>query len=356
MTSQGASEVRWFDAHLDLACLALNKREMQASLSRIRDDALLRGPWPPPAVTLPSLREGGVRWALATIFTERDGTGPEGYRGDDVVAARNAGEAQVETYKHWAALGLVGIAHGGDFEGALPAADPGLRVAILIEGADPLATPDDLAWWRDQGVVAVGLTWARGSRYASGNATQPADDRGVTAIGRAMIDAIDALRLMHDLSHLSLRAMEDVLERARGPVMASHSNCRALVGGDGAPNAARHLHDDTIREIGRRGGVIGLNLCRNFIRGGLQGADRPSVGEAIDHVERICDLTGSRAHVGLGSDMDGGFSALDMPAGIDSPSDLRKLRDALARRGWSEADVAGFERENWLRLWRRGRG
>ncbi len=345
--------MQFFDAHLDLACLALNKREMTAPLGRIHQDSLLAGPWPPAGVTLPSLRDGGVRWALATIFTEANGDGPEGYGRDDVVAARNAGEAQLETYKHWAQQGLIGIAQHSDFDDALLADDEGLSIGILIEGADPITTPNDLAWWCEQGVVAVGLTWAVGTRYASGNATSAEDDVGLTPIGCEMVDAIDSLKVVHDLSHLSLRAVDDVLERAQGYVMASHSNCRALVGGEDGEGAPRHLRDETIKEIAHRGGVIGLNLARNFIRAGLQGAERPSVREAIDHVERICELTGSRKHVGLGSDMDGGFSALDMPEGIECPSDLVKLCDELAQRGWSVEDVQGFAAGNWRSFWKK---
>ncbi|MCA9293022.1 MAG: membrane dipeptidase [Phycisphaerales bacterium] len=351
MSESASNDMRWFDAHLDLACLALNKRDMQLPLAQIKGDPLLQGPWPPPAVTLPSLRDGGVRCALATIFTEADGDGPEGYGRDDVNGARNAGLAQLETYKHWADLDLIGIAHRGRFDRALPPDHPGLRTGILIECADPIATPDDLAWWRDQGVVAVGLAWSRGSRYASGNGASRDDDRGLMPMGVAMVDAIDSLRMVHDLSHLSLRAMDDVLARAKGPVMASHSNCRALLGGDANPHAPRHLDDATIKEVGKRDGVIGLNLARNFIRHGLQGDERPNVAEAIDHVERICELTGSRRHVGLGSDMDGGFSANDMPAAIDAPSDLIALSDELRRRGWDDDEVRGFECGNWLRFW-----
>ena len=73
--------------------------------------------------------------------------------------------------------------------------------------------------------------------------------------------AMDALGVVHDLSHLSDVSMDQLLELTDRPVIASHSNCRALLPGDDM----RHLRDESIREIARRGGVIGLNLCRNFI-------------------------------------------------------------------------------------------
>lgn len=367
---------RWFDAHLDLAYLAVNGRDMLAPLS---PDA---GPHPPAAVTLPELDAAGVRFALATIFTERGGSGPEGYAPDDAERAHRAGRAQLEVYLTWRDRGVIAIdlpwilqrdPGVGEVRGGMGVAEsvpesidrrvarlerapehrpaPPIHVGILVEGADPIRTPDELEWWVDRGVAAVGLTWARGSRYASGNAEPSATSGvGLTAPGRALAARIDELGLVHDASHLSDRALDDLLTVTRGRVIASHSNCRAIMG----DNNQRHLTDDAIREIGRRGGVIGLNLVRQFIRPGLRRddpADRPSVGDAIRHVERIADILGHRRGVGLGSDIDGGITARDLPAGIDSPRDLPRLTEALAARGWSDAEVEGFAWRNWAEFW-----
>ncbi len=235
-----------------------------------------------------------------------------------------------------------------------------LQLGILIENADPVRSPDELPWWVERGVVAIGLAWWTSSRYAGGNGT----DEGLTDLGRDMIRAMDDLGVIHDLSHLSQRASDELLEATDRPVIASHSNARALLGGTDNPGWQRHLSDDSIREIGRRGGVIGLNLCANFLRfypgledgnpttlaGEATGAARPTLDDAIALVEHVCDITGSRAHVGLGSDMDGGFSATQMCEEIESPADLGKLASALVRRGWSDAEVEGFRRGNWRRF------
>lgn len=230
---------------------------------------------------------------------------------------------------------------------------PAVRVGILIEGADVIRAPDDLPWWIERGVVAIGLTWARGSRYADGNAAEfRTSPRGLTPIGRDMVRAMDALNVVHDVSHLSHRAMDELLSMTDRPVIASHSNCLALLD---AGNE-RHLRDDHIREIAARTakggacGVIGLNLCANFIRPGLREGERPSIDEAIAHVEHICEIVGHRRAVGLGSDLDGGFSAVHLPAGIDEPRDFIRLAEALRDRGWSDDDVAGFAWGNWARF------
>lgn len=224
-----------------------------------------------------------------------------------------------------------------------------LHLGVLVENADPIRTSDDLPWWVERGVCAIGLAWARPSRYAMGNATDIDERTGLTDLGRAMVRAMDAQGVVHDVSHLSDRAMDELLELTDRPVIASHSNCRELLND---PYNQRHLRDESIREIARRGGVIGLNLCRNFIapQPYTKTDPRPTVGQAVAHIEHVCELAGHRRAVGLGSDMDGGLTASDLPEGIDRPSDLARLSEALAERGWSPDEVAGFEHANFARF------
>lgn len=367
----------FFDSHLDLAYLAVNRRDMQAS-----DPLASGGPDQPACITLPSLHDGNVRFALATIFTERDGKGPEGY--SDEARAHVVGKAQLEVYLTWAEKGLiatdlcaalhidptVGEVRGGMGVSQVVAPaisarvkqltdskrSPALRVGILMENADPIRSPRELEWWASEGVVAIGLTWAKSSRYASGNSEDPAANKiGVTAAGSELVREMDRIGIVHDLSHLSDRATDELLSMTDKPVVASHSNCRAIIaGGPNAPaNLQRHLRDETIREIGRRGGVIGLNLLSQFLIPGGGRDRRATIDEAIAHVEHICEVTGSRRHVGLGSDADGGISRERLPAGIDLPRDFVKLTESLAARGWSEDDVGRFAFGNWCEFWSR---
>lgn len=372
----------WFDAHLDLAYLAVSGRDMGAPLDEINDPKTKRpgaggvGPHPPAAVTLPALREGAVLDVLATIFTETNGTGPEGYPEGDADAAHEAGLRQLRVYHNWVHDAGVRLTRFRDGDAHAPgaAADPALRayhsktrthtdepirMGILVENADPIRNPDELHWWVERGVLAIGLAWWTPSRYAGGNGT----DVGLTDFGRDMIRAMDDLHVVHDLSHLSQRATDELLEATDRPVIASHSNPRTPLGGTDNPGWQRHLADETIREIARRGGVIGLNLCANFLRfmpgeaGTPTGpADeipeeaRPTIDDAIALVEHVCDVAGSRAHVGLGSDMDGGFSATRMCRGIERPADLEKLAAALSDLAWTPDEIDGFKRRNWLRF------
>ncbi len=373
----------WFDAHLDLAYLAEKGRDMHAPLSDCR------GPLQPAAITLPSMRDANVTACLGTIFTEgvsdpsaHDAeTGAHVYALGDTDAAYRAGMRQLKLYNAWASAGVIDLLPRRPFsppgeKGSAPRTDEGapsstsslsppgrgrgegssaspspLRLGVLMECADPLPSPDDLPEWVDQGLVAIGMAWWHQSRYAGGNGT---DNAGLTDLGRALIPVIDELGVVHDLSHLSQRATDELLTLTDAPVMASHSNCRALLGGESNPDWLRHLADDTIREIAKRGGVIGLNLVRNFIRTGLDRnnpSDRPSIDDAAAHVDHICQLAGHRRCVGLGSDMDGGITANDLPEGINTPIDLPKITDALRARGWGDDDLAAFRFNNWNRFW-----
>jgi membrane dipeptidase len=340
------------------------------------------GPDQPACVTLPSLRAGNVRFALATIFTERDGKGPESYSDD--ARAHIMGKAQLEVYLTWAEKGLIAIdlcdalhvePGTGELRGGMGVSElvapstkarierltdsprgPALRIGILMENADPIRSPRELEWWASEGVVAIGLTWAKSSRYATGNSEDPATNKiGITPAGSELVREMDRIGIVHDLSHLSDRAMDELLSMTDKPVIASHSNCRAIIAsGASAPaNLQRHLTDETIREIGRRGGVIGLNLLSQFLIPGGGRDRRATIDEAIVHVERICELTGSRNHAGLGSDADGGISRERLPAGIDLPRGFQRLTEALAKRGWSDDDVFRFACGNWCEFWGR---
>lgn len=355
------ADLRWFDAHLDLAAMAVNGRDMDA---RPEDVA---GPWPPASVTLRSLREGRVAAVLGTIFLEPDGADAEGYPAGDVAAANARGLEQLAWYHAQVRRGVMTLPTAKMVDqGAetLPRASEGsgagqgeregaIACRILVEGADAIKSPEELQWWVDRGVVAVGLAWAKRSRYAGGN-TEP---HGLTPLGKRMVLQMDRLGVVHDVSHLSDRAMDEVFELSQGRVIASHSNCRALL--NDASNQ-RHLRNESIRAIAVRDGVVGINLFSRFLnparendataRGDYLG-ERAPLENVVAHVRHVCDVTGSVRHVALGSDMDGGFGADRLPRGVDGPRDLVRIAAALSADGFSDGDVAAFAWGNWERYW-----
>jgi len=333
-TSPPPADTWWIDAHLDLAYLHLVRPAIDAEAP----DPAARG------VSLPALARGGVRIALATIFTE---LGPEaastpwGYLDpSDREGAHAAGVRQLEAYESLERAGRVRIVRSAQDLDACVAAPAGAApgLVILMEGADPIRTPDEVAWWHGRGVRAVGLTWARSSRYAGGNAA-----RGpLTPEGRDCVQALDACGILHDASHLSDEAFDGLCAATDRRIVATHSNMRAR-----AANVERHLTDAQVAEIARRDGMVGLNLYGKFLAEG-----RPAtMADAVAHVRHAADIAG-RHRTGLGSDFDGGFLPADCPAGCGRPEELPALAAALAQAGFSDADVRAFAHGNWLRTLR----
>lgn len=326
-TADGALEVGWIDGHLDLAYLAAAGRDL---LQPVRDPEV-------GCVSYPALAEAGVRLIFGTLFTETGAAGqPAGYRDqDDLDGARGAALAQLEWYESEEAAGRLRILRRrSDLSGWSSAA--AISVVLLMEGADPIASPDDAPFWFERGVRIVGMSWAHGSRYSGGNA------RGgpLTRAGRALVAALDDLGILHDASHLSDQSFDELFGLTDRLVVATHSNCRALL----APKQ-RHLDDDRIRRVADRGGVIGLNLFAAFL---AEGRDA-TLDDAIRHARHVARIGGPQA-TALGSDLDGGFPATKLPRGLRHPRELRGLGEALLAAGASRSDLEAFARGNWLRV------
>jgi membrane dipeptidase len=314
----------WIDGHLDLAYLAQHGVDLLAPSAQ--PDRF--------GVNLPALSAGGVGLVLGTIFTERGSTDAWGYPADDDgAAAERAGRLQLEIYERLEASGHIQIVRRrGDLDGL---GDGGpLRVVVLMECADPIRTPDHARWWFDHGVRVAGMAWAHGSRHCGGNA----QDGPLNAQGRELVQAFDALGVLHDASHLSRRSFDDLMACTDRRVVASHSNCAAITA-----DVPRHLTDAQIRAIAARGGLCGLNLYGKFLA-----RDRPAtMADAIAHVLRVRELAGDGA-IALGSDFDGGFAPLDCPPGAQRPEDLPHLAAALERAGVTGMALEAFRYRNWL--------
>ncbi len=323
--------LRWIDGHLDLAYLELGGRDLREHVRNTQEGC----------ISLPALREAGIEIVFGTIFTEPGidaAKFPHGYQSsDDSAGAEAAGLRQVAVYQKWEAAGEVSIVRSpADVERPSPVP----KIVLLMEGADPIRSPDHLRAWFDRGVRIVGLTWAAGTRYAGGNSSTPGSGP-LTSQGAEMIHALDELGIVHDASHLSDAAFDGLMAHAKGLVIASHSNCRSLV-----EPKQRHLRADQIKTIAERGGMVGLNLYSPFLIKGR----RATIDDCIAHVEHIADVMGHRRGISLGSDMDGGFTPKDLPIGLDHPGHLHSLSQALRDRGWPDADIRGFAFENWSRF------
>jgi membrane dipeptidase len=151
-----------------------------------------------------------------------------------------------------------------------------------------------------------------------------------------------------DITHMDAQAALQALDFYPGSVIASHSNAFARIKG---AEGNRHLPDEVIRGLIERQGVIGIVPLNPFLSATWKPSDgrqAVSLGHVVDQIDYICQMAGSAAHVGLGTDFDGGFGVQVVPAEIDTIADLQKLVPLLLDKGYSQADIAAILGGNWL--------
>lgn len=337
------------DAHLDLAWTALaTGRDLTLPLADLRASS------PEAAgamVSLPAFGDAGVALVFGTIFVEpADSWLPP----DDVTAGRytTAAEAealalaQLDVYRDWEAGGDARIVTSrASLEAHLErfASDriPGLL--ILMEGADPIAAPDDLDAWWERGVRMVGLAWGT-TRYAGGTGS----DAGLTAAGAQLLGAMAARGVIHDASHLSEEAFAEAAELPHHALCLTHGAARGLMQGAGKPSRIplnRFSSDEQLAAVGAAGGVVGLALLDDFLVPG-GGAVSTAVHGAA-HLERFAAATGGWEHVGIGSDVNPGDERDETPAELDSVADWPRIAEPVPPD--ARAGVLGG---NWLRFLR----
>ena len=191
---------------------------------------------------------------------------------------------------------------------------------LTVENGSALAGRlDRVATLARDGVRMLTLTWNGENELGSGHVT----DHGLSDFGREAVRELERAGIILDVSHLNDRGFDDLLETATKPFAASHSNARSVCG------HRRNLTDDQIGEMARRGCLIGLNFCRNFLRAG----QRPAVLEDLwRHVEHFLELGAERC-LALGSDADGA----DIPQDLDCPEKFARLYQYVLERGLTPA-------------------
>lgn len=253
------------------------------------------------------------------------------------------------------------------------------RIASLIgiEGGHQIN--DSLAVLRQMralGVRYMTLTHWQNTAWADAATDAPEHD-GLTDFGRTVVREMNRLGMLVDLSHVAPQTMRAAIEASRAPVIFSHSSARALV------DHPRDVPDDVLRRVRENGGIVMVNFYPGFVaqddadwsadhsgvRARLEAlyAGQPervtaaleawekahprpgaTLAQVADHVEHIRDVAGIEA-VGIGSDYDG----IDLtPRGLEAVDSYPALLVELARRGWSDADLAALAGGNLLRVLR----
>lgn len=156
---------------------------------------------------------------------------------------------------------------------------------------------------------------------------------GLTDLGREYVKEAQRLGMLIDVSHISDEAFWDIMEIAQAPVIASHSNSRAIC------NVSRNLTDDMFRAICQTGGVAGFNQYAAFV------GEKPTLDTACKHILHFLELDPDGKHIALGGDLDGCDVLVEGFAGVQ---DYPKLADKLLNNGLSEELVQNIFWNNAL--------
>jgi membrane dipeptidase len=233
----------------------------------------------------------------------------------------------------------------------------------------------NLAHFYERGVRYITLTHATDNLIGDASYDTTRTWNGLSPFGVEVVQEMNRLGIMVDVSHISDSTFYDVMEVSKSPVIASHSSCRHFT-----PGWERNMSDEMIRLLGEKGGVIQINFGSAFLDGeslavhehlkaylnetGLSPEDAAAVAyrenyirehgfysnveKVADHIDHVVKLAGID-HVGIGSDFDGVGDSL--PEGLKDVSSYPNLIAELLRRGYSEEDIEKICSGNVFRVW-----
>ncbi|MBC8109301.1 MAG: membrane dipeptidase [Anaerolineae bacterium] len=346
-----------FDAHLDLAWNAVSfDRDLTQPIELIRQRESAMTDHPSRGrntVSLPELRRAGVAVCVATLLARsgqdvKPSSDPKPIDLDyaSPALACDAARRQLAYYELLEQQGHARIIRTAGELATHWKSPKTIGIILSMEGADPITEPTQVQHWWDQGLRAIGLAHYGRGQYACGTGTGgPLSDRGIE-----LLREMQRVGMILDVTHLSDTSMQQALEIFSGPVLASHHNCRTLVPRD------RQLTDEQIRVLVDRDAVIGVALDAWMLHPGWErGVTKPdavAISAAVDHIDRVCQLAGNTRHIGIGSDLDGGFGTEQTPRELNTIADLQKLVDILSSRGYADVEINAIFHGNWLRFFR----
>ena len=156
---------------------------------------------------------------------------------------------------------------------------------------------------------------------------------GLTDLGREFLKEAQRVGMMVDVSHISDKGFWDIMELTDKPIVASHSNSRAVC------DHSRNLTDDMFRAICQTGGVAGFNQCADFV------GEKPNLDTICDHILHFLELDPQGEHIALGADLDG---CDELPEGFDGVQSYPAMAEKLLERGVDQEILRKIYWENAL--------
>ncbi|ROU05194.1 dipeptidase [Lysobacter enzymogenes] len=327
----------------------------------------------------PRARQGGLDIAFMSIYTS-PGEDAAGTATQTAHTQIDAVEAMVGRRPEQFAV----LRSPKDFE-RLNARNQRVLLALGMENGAPIG--DDLSRLKlffDRGVRYITLAHSEDNRISDSSYSRKRTWKGLSPFGEKVVDEMNRLGIMVDVSHLSDDAVRDVLARSKAPVIASHSGLRHFT-----PGFERNLSDELAKAVAAKGGVVQVVFGNAFVdpasaadtqayfvasakfeeeqAAARKRGETPKSSEAfdkqweaahpprtvkidavLDQIDYAVKLLGAD-HVGIGSDFDGVSGAL--PEGLKSVADYPNLIDGLKARGHSDETVRKVLGGNLLRVW-----
>jgi len=343
-----------FDSHLDISMNAMEwNRDQRWSVEQIRKSEEGMSDKPDRGrntVSFPALREGKVGLVVATQIGRvvKPGGPIPGWYSQEQAWAHTQGQLQ-----YYRSMELAGemkqISSADSLKDSLALwENPDLQAPICymlsLEGADSLISMKHLEQAYKDGLRAIGPAHYGPGVYANGT-----DSSGrLNPKGVELLKCMEEHDMILDMTHLNDDAFWHALDIYKGPIWASHNNCRLYV------DHNRQFSDEMILELIRRKAVIGLALdawmmVPDWIRGKSDPVKRNvTLDIMVNNIDHICQLAGNSLHAGIGSDLDGGYGTEQCPHDLDTIADLQKLPGLLRAKGYTSEDIQNIMYLNFV--------
>lgn len=234
-----------------------------------------------------------------------------------------------------------GLAFAGSVKEIMKNAEKGNISAVLTveEGGILDGEMERLSVLYQKGIRLMTLTWNEKNCIGWPNSRNREDmSKGLTSFGRETVERMNEMGMAVDVSHLSDGGFQDVLDLSSKPVIASHSNARAL-----CPHP-RNLSDDMIRSLSGQGGIAGLNFYPYF----LNGSGHVTAADIAAHAKHMIDVGGSE-FLAIGSDFDGYDEGT---SDINHIRQMNQLKQVMEDSGITARQMEKIWSENALRFFR----